>query len=202
MRKTARLIAASDIFGRTPHLDELVRALGGPPPQGAAVIDPYGGEPCAFADEASAYAAFQAAGGLSAYAARLAGTLRKAGEGAALLGFSAGGAAVWLAACGPSLPLPRLAVCVYAGQIRHHAELVPRCPCRLILPRREERFDVGALAARLHGAPNVRIETAPYLHGFMNPLSRNFDAAGCTEWTARIAGLLATAEAPLSGDRI
>lgn len=195
MPGSARLIVASDIFGRTPHLEGLADALSAAVPGGAAIVDPYGGEPSTFAnmfaDEAEAHAAFLAAGGLSTYAARLADELRRAGPGATLLGFSAGGAAVWLAACDPSLPLPRLAVCLYAGQVRHHADLVPRCPCRLVFPVHEDHFDVAALAARLDGVPGVTAETAPFLHGFMNPLSKNFDAAGCREWTRRMAGLLA-----------
>lgn len=207
MPGSARLIVASDIFGRTPHLEGLADALGAAVPGGAAIVDPYGGEPRTlantfantfanrfanrFADEAEAHAAFLASGGLPAYAARLADELRRAGPGATLLGFSAGGAAVWLAACDPSLPLPCLAVCLYAGQVRHHADLVPRCPCRLVFPVHEDHFDVAALAARLDGVPGVTAETAPFLHGFMNPLSKNFDAAGCREWTRRLAGLLA-----------
>lgn len=199
MPGSARLIVASDIFGRTPHLQGLADALGAALGGGAAIVAPHDGKPRTFAnmfantfaDEAEAHAAFLAAGGLPAYAARLADELRRAGQGATLLGFSAGGAAAWLAACDPCLPLPRLAVCLYAGQLRHHADLVPRCPCRLVFPVHEDHFDVAALAARLDGVPGVTTETAPCLHGFMNPLSRNFDAAGCREWTRRLAGLLA-----------
>lgn len=186
MGEPGRLIVAADIFGRNGPFVSLARELGADD-----VVDPYGGAARAFADEAAAHAAFLAAGGLPAYAACLAETLRLAGEGARLLGFSAGGAAVWLAACDPALPLPRLAVCVYAGQIRHHADLAPRCPCRLIFPRQEEHFDVAALAGRLRTAPRTTVETAPFRHGFMNPLSLNFDAQGCARWTARLAELLA-----------
>jgi len=185
-----RLIIASDIFGRTPHLEAL-RARICPDSAISELVDPFAGGQQGFADEDEAYAAFLAAGGLAGYKARLVETLYASGEDTALLGFSAGGAAVWLAACDPALPPPRLAISIYARQIRHHAGLVPRCPCRLIFPQSEEGFDVAALAACLTGTPNVTVLSAPYAHGFMNPLSRNFDAAGADEWTRRLDALLA-----------
>jgi len=191
MNRPAHLLLASDIFGRTPHLRGLAAELGRAFSSGVDVLDPYAGAERSFASEGEAHAAFLAAGGLPAYAASVADALRACGGDAALLGFSAGGAAVWLAACDPALPPPRLAISVYARQLRHHADLAPRCPCRLIFPTSEEGFDVAALAARLAGTPDVAVLSAPYAHGFMNPLSRNFDAHGEAEWTRRLDALLA-----------
>jgi dienelactone hydrolase len=186
-----RIVLATEIHGRSAHVETLAARLSA---HGRVeIVDPYEGKPQAFAGEAEAYAAFLAGGGHAAYAEHLAGALKKSGPDTFLLGFSAGAGAAWLAAADPALPRPLGLIGFYGSRIREAPELTPRCPAVLVWPVREEHFDVDALAARLARTPGVTCLRTPYGHGFMNPLSLNFDAEGAARGAKWLEGVLGTA---------
>lgn len=187
------VLLATEIYGRNAHVAALASRLSAVGE--VAVVDPYDGKPQTFADEAAAYATFLARGGHVAYAERLAGALRTTGPDAFLVGFSAGASAAWLAAANPELPRPRGLIGFYGARIREAAGRVPRCPAVLVWPAREDHCDVDALAAKLARTPDVTCLRAPHGHGFMNPLSPQFDADGAAEGADWLGTILAAAAA-------
>ncbi|EPR39847.1 dienelactone hydrolase [Desulfovibrio sp. X2] len=179
------LILATDIFGQNEYMDILARVLA-PAPGAGRVTDPYEGRRRRFAGRDEAYAAYKAECGPDRYAEVVAAALAGLREEDAsarpvLLGFSAGAGAVWRAACGPAAQGVLRAYCYYSVQIRHDADLAPRCPCTLVFPAREEVMDVAAMQQRLAGRPNVTCVSTPYAHGFMNHASPGFDETGYAE---------------------
>lgn len=150
------------------------------------MVDPHHGTRKDYPDEDHAYAAFQAAGGMDAYVERC---LEKILAGPApryLLGFSAGASALWKALGQVPEGTAERAQLFYGGQIRHFPDCQPACPVHLVFPAREALFSVEELMMVLQGRPRVTMERTPFLHGFMNPLSRNFEPPGLELFTARI----------------
>lgn len=169
------LIVVSDIFGRSEALDEFV-ALFSERYDKIEVVDPYGGQPLLFSDEAHAYRYFQQHCGLDNLTARLCQALDRQQTPIDLIGFSVGATAVWRQAESPSAKTIRQAFCFYGSRIREHADIDPLCPTCLIFPEREDHFDIEPLIARLSSKPNVKTVRTNALHGFMNRLSRNFSS--------------------------
>ena len=177
-------IVISDIFGKTPALDKLCEAAG----TDVDVIDPYAGEYMGFGTEKHAYEFFMAHIGLSTYCDLLTSRLEKTPSAAMLIGFSVGASAVWRIS-GALHPeqVPR-AVCFYGSQIRHLTEIHPNTVVEHILPAYEPAFSVDEVAGRLAGRKNVVLHRTPYLHGFMNEVSKNFSELGYStyiDWLSR-----------------
>jgi dienelactone hydrolase len=167
-------LIASDIFGRTAALEELAHQLGST--SGAPLlVDPYGGVPQQVGTEAEAYARFKGQVGLDRYIQTLAAAIRRAAEPLALIGFSVGASAIWALSGESHLPPGSRAFCFYGSQIRHYAAVVPCIEMRLLFPRSESSFDVVDLMRCLSVQEGVVCHRTPYLHGFMNRLSPNFD---------------------------
>jgi dienelactone hydrolase len=168
-----RLLIAADIYGLTPELRALAFRLD---PE-AVLLSPHAdGRTCA--DEAGAYAAFQAAGGVDAYAGRLRAALAQTRPQCAL-GFSAGASALWL--CLPEIDpgFPERALLYYGSRIRESAHLRPACTVRLVFAEREASFDPHPLARRLAEAGLDAAVLPGTAHGFMNPRSPGYDATIC-----------------------
>ena len=180
-RQSMHLIIATEIWGRTRHVDTLADELR-PLVGSVTVVDPYKGADPEFRSEEQAYAAFQEHCKLKEYGQRVASVLCASCAPTCLLGFSAGGGAVWSVLCAQDEELARLGICFYGSQIRNMIHLTPRAPMELVFPEHEPHFDVQALANMLHAKPYVRCHTPPYGHGFMNPLSRNYNQEGRREW--------------------
>nr|WP_286182061.1 dienelactone hydrolase [Desulfovibrio sp. Huiquan2017] len=180
---------ATEIWGRTPHVDELAAQLR-PHARRVTVADPYDGRDPRFPDEGTAYVAYRKQGGLAPYAHRVTELAAKGADPVLLAGFSAGAAAAW-AACAENIPILH-ACCFYGSAIRTMTGLIPRAPVDLIFPAFEPRFDVAALAADLAALPLVTCRQARAGHGFMNPLSANHDAPECRRWTAWLLRLART----------
>ncbi len=169
-----RVLIASDIFGQTSALDALVERL----QIDTHVVDPYGGQCMAFGTEAEAYQYFQEKVGLVKYCLHLKTTLQNNPDITQLIGFSVGASACWQLLADQEIQNIEQGLCFYGSQIRHHIDLQPLRTARLILPLKEPSFDVQALAQKLHGRLNTQLIHTPYLHGFMNRLSANFNPQG------------------------
>lgn len=166
-----KILVAADIFGETEDLRSLARSLD----DHFLIVSPHAEPQARFTREAQAYAAFQAGGGLDAYVADLARALRRYRPDA-LVGFSAGATAAWIASADPACRNLRLAILFYGSRIRDFRHLRPCCPVRLYFAEHEEAFDAGRLARELAAAG---METEIFVgcrHGFMNPLSPGYDA--------------------------
>jgi dienelactone hydrolase len=181
------ILIATEIWGRTPHVDALAESLR-PAGGHVTIIDPYAGADPGFRDEDEAYAGFLEQCGHEAYAHRVRQVLRAAEEPVFLAGFSAGAGAVWSAVCALDTDHARHAACFYGSAIRTMADLVPRVPVDMIFPAHEPRFDVLALADALGRTPLVDCHVVPEGHGFMNPLSTQYDESAARHWTAWLKG--------------
>ena len=176
MTKTFTLIA-SDIFGKTDALRQLAEDL----PGESKILDPYGGKTTTFADEAHAYNVFNQQVGHDNYAESLRREINNTEGAFQLLGFSAGATACWRNACDEKDAGLRQVICIYGSQIRHHCHLQPAVPTMLVLPARESSFDVTEHAEALAKIPLTTLRKTPYLHGYMNRLSLNFNKDGYGE---------------------
>lgn len=166
-------LVISDIFGTTDALQRLVGTLS---PK-ATIIDPYCGQSMHFADEHEAYTYFTENVGLDTYQQTIAKHLNSVFESVAVVAFSVGASAVW-ALSGSTTAKVRCAMCFYGSQIRHYRDTKPNFPIQLWFPQHEPHFDVDSLKDALQLTPNVQAQTLPYLHGFMNRLSANYDEEG------------------------
>lgn len=175
-------VVAPDIFGHTPHLDDLCSLAG----CDYQVVCPYDGNAPEFESEADAYREFMQSVGLDRYVQKLQSAMEVIQVPSVLVGFSVGASAVWRL-CGGKVPKDiTRAVCFYGSQIRHDTELQPTIPLALIIPRFEPTFDVTELSRALSVKPLVDVEITDERHGFMNPLSVNFDQATHDRFASRI----------------
>ncbi|MGI9274010.1 MAG: dienelactone hydrolase family protein [Endozoicomonas sp.] len=164
-------IVVTDIFGKTPALESLCQEL----PGTSQIVDPYQGRFRNFSSEAQAYACFTSEVGLPRYAEALHDQVSGQNGKVELIGFSVGASAIWLLSERFTAEKVTGATCFYGSQIRHSIHLSPRFPVHLILPASEQHFSVQELANSLERKQNVEIEHTPYLHGFMNRYSENFN---------------------------
>lgn len=167
-------IIVSDIFGRTPALEEIAANLSG----SWEIFDPYNSLYMGFGNESEAYTYFTSEHGLESYAEKLWQFLSSYKEQVSLIGFSVGAAAIWKISHQQELHNISHAICFYGSQIRHHIEVSPLFPIRLIFPLTENHFSVENLIIALSNKNSTTVEQAPYLHGFMNSHSKNFNRTG------------------------
>ncbi|WP_271272711.1 dienelactone hydrolase family protein [Aliamphritea hakodatensis] len=179
-------IILSDIFGYTSALQVLADQL----PGDWLILDPYDGTEMCFEDESRAYAHFQRVSGIDVYAARLADCLMTADESVSIIGFSVGAAALWQVLGSGVADKAGYAIGFYGNQIRHALGSAPRRPVTLVIPASERHFSVADFAESLSAYPQVSLSRAPYLHGFMNPASVNYSAAGYAEYTGWLQQVL------------
>lgn len=177
-----RRVFVSDIFGRTPALEKLCTAVGSP----FDVIDPYAGKHMGFQNEQAAYEFFMANVGLNAYCEILQSRLENTAIPIHLIGFSVGASAIWRISETLSIETVKRVVCFYGSQVRYFTEIKPRVVVEHVLPTHEPGFSIDELASRLSGKENVVIHKTPYLHGFMNELSKNYSTFGCTSYVNRL----------------
>ncbi|MCA1930894.1 dienelactone hydrolase family protein, partial [Rheinheimera sp.] len=105
---------------------------------------------------------------------KLAEVLMSQTEAVFLIGFSAGAAACWINLALNNLPISHC-VAFYGGQIRMLTHLQPLYPTELIFAE-ETHFSVRDLMAVLEGRINLKQSLAPFSHGFMNKLSKGYNA--------------------------
>jgi dienelactone hydrolase len=172
-----RFIIVADIFGRTIELDRLVSVLSTDATK-TRIVDPYGGAYPQFEDEQTAYTCFQDTVGLNGYEKILLEVVGQDDEKTVLIGFSVGAAVVWLVSNHKIFHQKTRAVCFYGSQIRHLLHVNPGIDMDLYFPKQEPHFDVQELIKRLSGKKRVTCTQTPFLHGFMNKKSDNFDEIG------------------------
>lgn len=183
------LLIATDIWGRTAHVDNWAAELGGHA-SGVTIVDPYDGADPGFGHRDAAFDGYMAACGHDGYAERVSRALSVLRDPAFLVGFSAGAGAVWNACVSGHAGRAREAVCFYGSHIRTMAHLPPAIPVALVFPIFETGFDVADLVVRLSELPLTTCRIEPQGHGFMNPLSDEYDAEACAAWTSRLADRL------------
>ena len=174
-------LIASDIFGRTTALETLAGQLA-PYPGRCLIVDPYKGAFRHFSGEPAAYATFQSEVGLGAYIQSVRKALHQATQPLTLIGFSVGASAIWALSGGAGLPPGTRAFCFYGAQIRHYTAVMPRIDIELYFPELEPHFDVDDLVRRLSGRKGVVCHRTTYRHGFINPMSVNFDPNAYTAY--------------------
>lgn len=170
--KTIMLI--SDIFGRTPALEELGRVLS----RGARdleIVDPYRGRDLGFETQDQAYAHFTSHVGVDRYLEILENRLGSDPETIIPIGFSVGASVLWRASANPKMSSVSKGFCFYGSQIRQYADIQPLFDLELIFPGSEPHFDVPGLIQILSAKKRVSCTRAAGPHGFMNRLSPGFD---------------------------
>lgn len=167
------LLICSDIFGVSDDLVNFTDQIAASE-NNSLILDPYDGCPQSFVDESSAYAAFIEAGGIDAYVRCINDAISELNRNSMIVGFSAGGAAAWRSlSLNPSAQVAQL-IAFYPGQIRHYLDDCPPCPSRIIMPNSEPHFDVRRVEKILSAMSAVKTDTTPFMHGFMNPLSKGY----------------------------
>lgn len=167
-------VLVADIFGNTDALQALAAEI----PGEVEIIDPYSGTEMGFATERAAYQCFSSTVDIGGYAAIVHQYLKRQNQLVELIGFSAGGSAIWQCAADDYAGLVSGALCFYSSQIRHNAELQPSFPVQLVFPQSEAHFDVNVLMDQLAKTENVGLHQADYAHGFMNRYSLAFSLEG------------------------
>ncbi len=172
-----QLLLATDIFGMTPELHEMVSALTSVA-AGVVIVDPYRGEFFDFKNEDEAYAHFQEHVGSDRYARDVLAAVKPVTGPLLIVGFSVGAAAVWEVAATIGAHDDIKALCFYGSRIRNRQGLEPAIAVEMVFPREEPHFDVTRLCRTLGLKHRVFCRQTNYLHGFMNPRSKNFDPQG------------------------
>ena len=170
------VIIITDVFGITDAVSTLREALCADAAN-VKVLDPYDGLIKNFANEKLAYQAFLQECGHPQYVAKVLDTLKGLQGQTVLLGFSAGASAAWKAVDLLESNVSHV-IGFYPSQIRNYLDVQPLCPVTLVFPSYEKHFDVELCIAQAAKLEQVQCIQSEYLHGFMNPLSVNFNAQG------------------------
>lgn len=177
------IIIVSDIFGRTSALEKLVSEMQGSEVKGSVeILDPYHSQKMEFDNEGEAYSYFMSEVGLDVYTDKLLNRVKASTDSITLLGFSVGASAIWKLSDNPELKHITRATLFYSSQIRHYTNIEPMFPVRLIFPEMETGFSILELINALKPKKNVDIEQTCFLHGFMNPHSKNYNAKAYAEY--------------------
>ncbi|AXV65018.1 MULTISPECIES: dienelactone hydrolase family protein [Pseudoalteromonas] len=167
-------LLVSDIFGNTAHLSQLAQQLSGK----VSLCEPYLGEIQTPVSEHVQYQHFLNQCGHDTYLERVYIKMAAVKRPTTIIAFSAGASAVWRAQAELQNPYIKKIIAFYPSQVRNHLDLSATVPCQFIFAHSEAHFDIAPVVATLRDKPNVSCEVSQYAHGFMNPLSDNFDHAG------------------------
>lgn len=175
------IILATEIWGRTSHVNQMVTEFE-KYSTAVTVVDPYDGIDPAFTSENAAYARFVKECGHTLFAERVSQVLLSSTAPTCLVGFSAGAGAVWSSICAENVGLAKGAVCLYGSSIRNMTEFDPKVPVELIFPEHEPHFSVREVVRALRNIRMATCHTTPFGHGFMNPLSKNYNEDAYHLW--------------------
>jgi dienelactone hydrolase len=180
------ILLATDVFGPTPAIEEMVRVLGQP----CRVISPFDDPEMFFLDEKNAYDTFLTQGGVARYAEKLTHLLQAHGTSFQMaIGFSAGASALWIASANEETKQLQANVLFYGSRIRDHQDVQPLCPARLIFAENESAFNATDLCSNLSTAGHQAEIVRGTSHGFMNPYSSGFDDKIQAIYLAQLASL-------------
>ncbi len=168
------VIVVADIFGRTPALEKLCSEL----PVAVEIVDPYEQFFMAFKQESEAYQCFMSQVGLDKYTEILIEKCLSTRQVKTLVGFSIGASAIWRLSETLAADNVSSAFCFYGSQIRHFSTINPCFNIEVFLPRIEQSFSVNEMGLMLSEKKTVTINNTPYLHGFMNRCSQNYNQEG------------------------
>lgn len=163
------VVIVADIFGKTPALVDFANALGC-----FVIIDPYHATELDFATESEAYCYFSEQVGLECYMQIISQQLQQM-TASTVIAFSVGATAIWRLSETSIAKKVNNAICFYGSQIRNDTDINPLFPVELLFPIHEDHFDVDKLQRILALKNNVTCTQLPYLHGFMNPHSMNYN---------------------------
>lgn len=166
-------IIVSDIFGRTKALEELASSFSLP----SEIHDPYSGKYMAFSNEQEAYNYFLENVTLQKYSESLLNKIQSLDCSLNLIGFSVGASAIWKISNVSNLNVNG-AYCYYGSQIRNLTSIEPLFSINLTFPASELHFSVTDLMEKLANKKNLTIRQVPFLHGFMNLHSVNYNQQG------------------------
>lgn len=183
-----KILIASDIFGQTAALEALISRIA-PLKTDVKIVDPYNGIDHQFKQEKDAYSAFQEKTGFEKYSFQVRQEIEKYNEAFLLIGFSVGASAVWANLNFQGFTPGATAVCFYGSQIRTLAHIDPVIPTHVYFPVKEDHFNVQDLKRKLASKPNANCIQTPFLHGFMNQLSNNYDETGYLRYIKKIRQL-------------
>lgn len=175
------IIIVSDVFGLTSELTQLAEEI-----NTDLIVDPYSGKYMCFREEQEAYSNFISHVGFENYLLTLKKVVEKQEKPIVLIGFSAGASIVWRISNENLNDKVKLGVCFYGTQIRNFTEVEPKFPIQLVLPKYEEHFDVDSLADQLSHKKNTQLSKVPFLHGFMNKRSVNFNQSAYGQQVSRL----------------
>ncbi|MBC3767099.1 dienelactone hydrolase family protein [Neptunicella marina] len=176
------IIVVADIFGYTNALQCIADSID----DDVVIVDPYQGRDMQFADEAQAYDYFSRNVGLARYLTELKCQVQQAGDNCQLVGFSMGASVTWCLSSDPQVTNIDKALGFYGSQIRHHADVEPEFPVRLIFPASEQHFSVPQLMQKLQRKALVQVAQCQYQHGFMNRYSAHFNGQGYDQYMQQI----------------
>ncbi len=178
-------IFITDIFGRTPELEDLTNLIDGE----WEIVDPYAGELIVFADESEAYTYFMNTVGLDRYCNMLMVKLKSIKTPTVLVGFSVGASVLWKISDKLNMEFIKKIICFYGSQIRYNQEVSPNIPVELIVPKFEPSFNIDKFAQNMSKKIDVNVYKTNFLHGFMNALSKNFNHVGYKSYVEWIRGI-------------
>lgn len=184
---TKTILFASDIFGISDAFLTLLEDVD--VVSNVIKISPYPQLQTHFKNEQQAYQCFQKHGGIDEYVLSLTDILKDHVHIKHVVGFSAGGAALYkvmsnLAASNIQLTL------FYPGQIRHFMDKHPRAPCHIIFPESEPHFSLANVIKVLNQQSQLKVEQNSYQHGFMNKNSRSFNQTAYHHYCQMLKELL------------
>lgn len=160
-------VIVTDIFGHNHHVDTFISQCNFQ--FSPIVISPYGEKRLTFESPEQAYACFNQYGGLDAYTLALENMLLTLELPHRLIGFSAGGSAIWRLLNQKRLTtIIEHATCFYPGQIRHYVDLEPLMDTTLIFPAFEPHFDLKPVIETIEKKQHVDCHKTSLEHGFMN----------------------------------
>jgi uncharacterized protein YwgA len=200
LERVLNIIFVADIFGVTDEFNHLCRQVSANIEKllnenhsldvKYHLIGPYKHGMSKFLCEQAAYQYFIQHVTLAGYVKALEQQVSAISGPKILVGFSAGGSAVWQLCSQSKIDHCSAAFCFYSSQIRHMTQLTPKIPMTLILPSKESHFSVEEMALLLQEKPTVTLDKSEYLHGFMNKLSDNYHPTAYQYYSQKLAELV------------
>jgi dienelactone hydrolase len=181
------IVFVTDIFGQHAGLDEFIHACRSVT---FSIIDPYQARKLNFIDEEEAYQTFLSQCGHHAYTQLIAEKIKQLFQPSIFVGFSAGASATWQALGENHSDFVQQFIGFYPSQIRHHLHLIPNVSTVLFFPVQEKYFSVDDVLLTLSEKSKVQCVKTNYQHGFLNPLSLNFDQASSLYFAKKLSKII------------